>query len=386
MRIVFYTHMGQLGNGGTESLFGIVKELSKKHDCYVITPYKGDLNYKLSDLGIQNSILPFKWSSNVNNSLKHKSFKQRIAIIKQWFKRNMFNQKHKRKHVQLVKKYQPDIIYSNTSVITIGIKVAKELNTPHIWHLREFQDTDITPDFGYRYLVKYLNKSTSIIVNSQLLKTYYEQFINSNKIEVVHNGIALPVNTKSVLKNNKDESSYVFLMVGALIPVKGHLEVLKAIKKLKCKNKNFQLHIVGEGKLRSQIENYIDINNLNEQVILHGQHSDVDKFYVNADCYVMCSESETFGRVTVEAMLCGLPIIGRNAPYNATKEIIRNEVDGWLYTTTDELVGKMEWMMNNPNLGIKMGVSAEKWARNNFSLQHSVQQIEEVLLKNVVVK
>lgn len=383
MRILFYSHMSELGNGGVESLMGIVKSLSEIHECCVITPYKGAVNKELTRLGIQNSALPFKWSSNANNSLKPNLFLKKIELIKRWFDNLIFNRKHKNKHIDFVTNYRPDVIYSNTSVINIGLKVAVQLNVPHIWHLREFQNTDITPDFGHKYFAKHLNKSNRVIVNSNLLKNYYKQFIPANKIDVVYNGIEKPIKNE-IFQNISDTSKpFTFVIVGALIPVKGHLNLLKAINKIKEKNKKFQLHIVGEGRLRLQIEAYIANHNLEQEVILHGHQSNVGQFYNQAECYIMCSEFETFGRVTVEAMLCGLPIIGRDAPYNATKEIIRNQTDGWLYTTTEELANKMLWMIENKIAAHKMGQHAKHWAKENFLLEYCVAQIEELLKTSV---
>lgn len=43
---------------------------------------------------------------------------------------------------RLVKLYKPDIIHTNVGVVNVGYKVAKKLNIPHIYHLREYQDLD----------------------------------------------------------------------------------------------------------------------------------------------------------------------------------------------------------------------------------------------------
>lgn len=379
MRIIFYSHMSELGNGATESLFGIVKTLSQNHDCCVITPYLGGFNSELTDLGIQNTALPFKWSSGVVKKIEGNTMLRALKKVKQWFVNLKFNEQHKSKHIQFVKMYQPDIVYSNTSVINIGLKVAVQTQVPHVWHLREFQMFDIEPDFSYRYLAKLLNKSNRIIVNSQLLKTYYEKFISADKIDVVYNGIELL--QENVIEQNDSvaKKPYVFILVGSLIARKSQIDVLKAVKEVKKINNNFQLHIVGEGHLRSQLENYIVTHGLEKEVILHGHQTNVESHYINADCYVMSSEFETFGRVTVEAMLCGLPIIGRNTPYNATREIIRDKIDGWLYTTTDELRKKMLWMIENKKASYSMGQQAKFWAKTNFTLEHSVKQIETII-------
>ncbi|MTH17534.1 glycosyltransferase family 4 protein [Flavobacterium sp. LC2016-01] len=377
MRIVFYSHMGQLGNGANESFLGIVSGLSQKHECFVITPYKGTLNEELDNLKINNTIIPFKWSSQSKNDYKKVSFIDSLKTVNKWFSVRRFNEKVINQHLIFLKEFNPDIIYSNTSVINIGVALAEKLKVKHIWHIREFQFYDITPNFGYFYLKKYLKKSEVIIVNSNLLKSYYSKFIKKDKIKVVYNGIDISSNTID-RKNKKDV--FVFLIVGSLIKRKSHFEALEAVKQLKLRNDKFQLHIVGEGRLRSEMEFFIKENDLEDYVRLFGHQNNVEQFYKGADCYLMCSELESFGRVTVEAMLNTLPVIGRLSKYNATKEIIRDGIDGVLYENVNELITKMEWMMNNSDLRLAMGKSGEARARENFSLEHSIYQMEEILL------
>lgn len=379
MRIVFYSHMSQLGNGATESFLAIVNCLSKRHECYVITPNKGTLNEELDKLKINNAIIPFKWTSNVNNNLKISKFKFSLETLNKWFTVRKFNKKNIGQHLKFLKEFNPDIIYSNTSVINTGILLAKKLKIKHIWHLREFQFYDITPNFGYAYLKKYLKKSDVIIVNSNTLKSYYSKFIKDDKIKVVYNGVAISSNTIET-KDKKD--FFVFLIVGSLIKSKSHFEALKAVKQLKMRNDKFQLHIVGDGRLRYDIERFIKENNLEDNVVLFGHQNNVAQFYKGADCYLMCSELESFGRVTIEAMLNSLPVIGKLSKYNATKEIIRDGIDGVLYENENELITKMEWMMNNPNLSLIMGKSGKARAKENFSLEYSIGQIEAILLSS----
>ena len=56
----------------------------------------------------------------------------------------------------------------------------------------------------------------------------------------------------------------------------------------------------------------------------------------------MCSRAEAFGRVTVEAMKLGLPVIG--AARGATPELVRDGWNGLLYAHGDanELAGKID--------------------------------------------
>ncbi|MDB9859410.1 glycosyltransferase family 4 protein, partial [Flavobacteriaceae bacterium] len=160
---------------------------------------------------------------------------------------------------------------------------------------------------------------------------------------------------------------------------KSHIEVLRALKVLKLRNQRLKLIIVGEGHLRIEIEKFILENDLLGYVTLAGYQDKVDEFYLQADCFLMSSKHETFGRVTVEAMMFSLPIIGKNSKYNATREIIRSGIDGWLYDNEIDLIDKMEWMIKNKSLSVKMGESGKVWANQNFSLNKSMKGIEELI-------
>nr|WP_284698356.1 glycosyltransferase family 4 protein [Algibacter sp.] len=353
--------------------------MSKKNDCYVITPSQGSLNLKLNILGINNKVIPFKWSSNFGNSLNFNQLKKTLATIKGWFYRIRFNKQNEIFHLRFLKEYQPNIIYSNTSVINIGVKLAIKLNLPHVWHVREFQFYDIKPDFGKKYLVYYLKKSDLIIANSEMLKSYFESFVSNKKIKMIYNGIEINNKRSIDLKLKSIERDFTFLMVGELIKRKSHIEVLRALKVLKLRNQRLKLIIVGEGHLRIEIEKFILENDLLGYVTLAGYQDKVDEFYLQADCFLMSSKHETFGRVTVEAMMFSLPIIGKNSKYNATREIIRSGIDGWLYDNEIDLIDKMEWMIKNKSLSVKMGESGKVWANQNFSLNKSMKGIEELI-------
>ena len=72
--------------------------------------------------------------------------------------------------------------------------------------------------------------------------------------------------------------------------------------------------------------------------------------YLNHDIFLISSRYEGFGLVTLEAMECGLPVIGFDIPAN--KELIRNGTNGFLVPCYDtkEYAKTMEFIVNNPVL------------------------------------
>lgn len=378
MKIVFYSHTSSLGNGASESLLSIVTWFSIKYECVVITPGKGTFNFELDKRNIQNKVLPFHWSSNFNNQFKSKSVKGKIKLFYSWFSRLSFNKKQGTEHLTYLKSFNPTIIYSNTSVINMGLIVAKKLNIPHIWHLREFQylDYKLLPDFGWWYFRRVVKKSDVIITNSNALKLFYSEFVSRQKIKLVYNGIEIIKK-----KYNKNENlDFKFLIVGTLIEYKRHKDIILASKQLYSEGYNFRIDIVGGGKLKTKLEKLIIDLELEDFVFMHGQRPYVENFYSKANCYLMSSEVEAFGRVTVEAMLHKLPVIGRISKHSATGEILRDKIDGLYYNNSSELKLKMEYLINNRKKGIEMGISGYERAMEKFSFKSSVDKIESIIL------
>lgn len=110
-------------------------------------------------------------------------------------------------------------------------------------------------------------------------------------------------------KSNHDK--YVFLSVGSLIPRKNHELLIRAFARAFSKNEGIELRIVGDGVLRSKLENLCLKLGIHKQVVFTGglSRENVKREYENSDCFVLLSISESFGIVYREAMAIGRPVI-----------------------------------------------------------------------------
>lgn len=382
MTIVFYSHSPRLGAGAEESLLSIVRELSKRHSCYVVVPGEGDMANELKKHGVKTLISTYPWTSNSYNQLTYKHPRNSFRLLKNQIKRKKQLKKTVKEQIPIIRKIKPDLIYSNTSVINIGLQVAKKLNVKHIWHLREHQayDNEVQPDFGRFYFKKLLNSSDVVIVNSILLQKFYKKLIPNKKINVIYNGISL----ENSFKKSEEVSSkpYSFIVVGRMSQHKNFKTVVKALKILLEKGLHTRLLIVGdEGSQSKELREFVQINKMKDYVDFIGQKKDVTPYYNMANCYIMCSKKETFGRVTVEAMLHQLPVIGVNNEHNAVSEIIRNGIDGVLYEDNHfDLANKMEQAYFNQNKFKEMGENGHQRAKDMFSMKRMVDELEELML------
>jgi glycosyltransferase involved in cell wall biosynthesis len=94
---------------------------------------------------------------------------------------------------------------------------------------------------------------------------------------------------------------------------------------------------------------------------------------------MLCSKGETFGTVTIEAMACGLPIIGTNS--SGTPEILDGGNCGLLVDADDSVhwPDAMERMMSQSEETRAMGHAAKKRFLENYSKEISVRRMKEIV-------
>lgn len=152
------------------------------------------------------------------------------------------------------------------------------------------------------------NNAKRIIANSHMIKdeiinTYG---INSNKIDVIYNGIeSKKVDYKhSFNKLSKefslDKDTPILLYVGSGFKRKGVKEFLEIIARLE--NKNIKAFVVGKEK---KIEYYKQLSKdlkIDKKVMFTGARQDVDDFYAISDVFLFPTRYEPFSNVILEAM------------------------------------------------------------------------------------
>lgn len=101
----------------------------------------------------------------------------------------------------------------------------------------------------------------------------------------------------------------IILAVGRLTEAKDYPNLLHAYAVLYISNPKTQLWIVGEGKLRLDLENLANILGLSNCVRFLGVRHDVPSLMSAADVFVLSSAWEGFGLVVAEAMACECVVV-----------------------------------------------------------------------------
>lgn len=178
-------------------------------------------------------------------------------------------------------------------------------------------------------------------------------------------------------------------IMGRISPKKGQGFIIKSLEKLLKKGIQAELLIVGSATVNDElcqsydreIREYVRINGLEQSVHFRAHMEDAVKFYHAIDIFVMSSHGETFGMVTVEAMLSGVPVAGTNS--GGTPEILDYGKLGYLFEfeNMDSFCDVIERMLSNPSECGNKALLAQSTAENIYNHHREVQLISEMLQK-----
>jgi glycosyltransferase involved in cell wall biosynthesis len=147
----------------------------------------------------------------------------------------------------------------------------------------------------------------------------------------------------------------VILFTGKYIVQKQPLDLMKAFKLLP--NDQYSLIMVGEGELRSQMQQFIDTNQLTG-IILTGfvNQSEIWEYYIAADVFVMCSNSETWGLSVNEAMNFHLPVVVSDAS-GCSADLVQPGNNGFVFKegNIEELASSIKKATESTEINSAMG-------------------------------
>ncbi len=119
------------------------------------------------------------------------------------------------------------------------------------------------------------------------------------------------------------------ISIGSLSELKNHLFLVEVMNIFNKRGiRTFNLTIIGEGMLRSEIENKIFDYNLENMVSLIGLTDKVEELLKKADIYVYSCIKEGFGLTLLEAMASGLPVVCLDGGGN--RDIMEDGKNGYI--------------------------------------------------------
>ena len=242
--------------------------------------------------------------------------------------------------------------------------------------------TDITlvgSDPSFFRLTKYAMESSDAVtaVSEWLNRETQREFNLSREIRTIYNF----VNETKFQNAGRDRCKLaetdekVVMHISNFRPVKRVTDVVRAFKKIVDKIPA-RLIMVGDGPERMSAVGVARQLGISDRIKYLGTHENIEAILPCADLVFQPSEHESFGLVPLEAMACGVPVIGTNS--GGITEVIEHGVTGYLAEVgdTDKMAEYALEILTNPQLACEMGERGRKRALALFGQEQMVDKYE----------
>lgn len=174
-------------------------------------------------------------------------------------------------------------------------------------------------------------------------------------------------------------------IIGRLDPKKGQHIGIEALARLHRDGINAHLLIVGDSTLGAgdsygqSLHDLVTQSHLSEYVHFRSYLERPELAYGAMDIFVLTSQSETYGLVTIEAMASGLPVIGTDS--GGTVDIIEHEKNGLRFPPDDEsaLASELKRYLQAPQFAARLAAQGKQDALARFSHTQQCDSWEQLL-------
>ena len=373
MNILFLDQSGKLG-GAELSLLAVVKPYRDR--CLVGLFGDGSFHQALQQQHIPVQVLTTQ-SLQVqrNSSLLQAvgSFRQLLPLIA--------------KVVHLSRSY--DLLYANTQkALVVGAIASAITHRPLVYHLRDILSSEHFSQTNLRLAIGFANQFASLVIaNSQATRqAFIDAGGKSEIISVVYNGFEpesyqSSISAISELRQQLNLADrFVVGHFSRLSPWKGQHVLIEALSH--CPENVTALLVgdalFGEQNYVEQLHQQVEQLGLSDRVQFLGFRSDIPQLMTMCDLVAHTSTApEPFGRVIIEAMLCGTPIVAAAA--GGVVELIEHGKTGWLSPPGDalKLSEIIQQCQSQPEQEIAH--QARQSASERFNLETTNQQIAQLL-------
>jgi len=215
--------------------------------------------------------------------------------------------------------------------------------------------------------------TVSAEVRNSLLSSLSISGPATDSVVVVENGVLIPEELDVAAKKrvraaySVGQDEFWIVAAGRLTEAKNFKCLVSAVARLNGQVPPFKVLIAGEGSLRPDLEKQRSELGLDETILLPGNLHDLGDIMQAADLLVMPSLWEGLPLVLLEAMACGLPVVGTRI--NGLVDIIEEGRHGYLVETDDAegLAAGIGKMMENPDSRKAMGRASRDWVIQKFN-------------------
>lgn len=353
-------HAEMLG-GGELSFLDLLIHLPTEVKPVAVVPAKGGLSDRLFTSNVDTAILPIAAIRSGQPADIYKTLKSLYCLCKS---------------------EKPSLIYANGSRAALyGGMAGRALRIPMVWHCR-IADSDPVLD---RILVRL---SRCIVANSRATASRFGSF-GKRKVVVVYNGIY----TRRIEHNTfvppewRRTGSKIILVPARVSREKGHGTALRIFERIASRNQLVHLVCAGsqdpiDKEWWQELQTRTANSKYSNRIHWLGHVDDMHHWYNISHVLLLPFINEAFGRVAVEGMARGVPVVAFRS--GGIPEILRDGREGFLIEPSDEagMAHAVEKILADDNRRSEFTVACRKRAWD-FDLDSHVRNMVSVFEANM---
>jgi glycosyltransferase involved in cell wall biosynthesis len=213
---------------------------------------------------------------------------------------------------------------------------------------------------------KYASKADAVVSISKSVEGYAKQVINPKRSYVIPNII----NAEEYNVDPEEEYRSNILFLGALIKPKGCEYLIRAMPKIAKEHPKVVLRILGDGAEYDYLRKLSERSEIEKNVVFEGvvPHVKTPLYYASTDVVVFPSIwPEPFGRISVEAMAAGKPVVASNV--GGISDTIEHGKTGLLVETRNSkrIAEAVLQLIEDENMQKRMGEEGRKLVKEKYS-------------------
>ncbi len=250
------------------------------------------------------------------------------------------------KMAEVSRNYHLDLLHMHYAVphatcayLAKQLLAAQEERQPKI--ITTLHGTDITlvgsdPSFFDITRFSILSSDGLTAVSEYLADETRRVFRVNKDIRVIHNMFDArrfkPSTAQCARTEFAEEGEFLVAHISNFRPVKRTLDVIDIFEKINSELPS-KLLLIGEGPDTILARRQVNKKSLDDRVIFLGNQSRVEAVLPCADLFLLPSEEESFGLAALEALACGVPVIGSSG--TGLVEVVEDFIDGFLLPVGD---------------------------------------------------
>jgi len=357
-KILFVHHATQI-SGAENSLLDLLAALDAEWEPVVACPGGGPLAERLQKAGARVVDVPMT------------RFKRTLCplALSRYF---LAWRRGVRALAEVIREANIDIVHSNSTTAHLyGGAAARRCGVPSVWHVRDVAIPGLT-----RLL---LPRASACIAISHFIAERVESSVGVTP-EVIYNGVDL----ERFHPPERPPEEPTVAMVGQLVTWKGHHDFLQAAGKVRETLPAARFLIVGEDLFgdhphyKKELEALAADLGIAESVTFTGYCADVPELLRTVSVLALPSREEPFGRILVEAMASGVPVVAYEE--GGPTEIIAHGKTGLLVPRGDvaQLASAVAGLLLDPAKASRLGDAGRARAAEAFSHRRTAENIMAV--------